>query len=84
MARRNGAVHQPNLDQLGPGAGGAGNGEPAAAEMQSEEELRKLAHERVWGQAGRQFEKLESALLHEPAVGAPPTVRPPRSSTREA
>jgi hypothetical protein len=54
-------------DQAGPGAGGTGNGEPGAAEKQSEEELRKLAHERVWGQTDQQFEKLESMLVHRSA-----------------
>jgi hypothetical protein len=46
---------------------GPGNGELRAAEKQSEEELRKLAHERAWGQTGQQFEKLEIMLFHQPA-----------------
>jgi hypothetical protein len=54
-------------DQVGQGAGGTGNGEPGAAEMQSEEELQKLAHERVWGQTGQQFEKVEGMLVQRSA-----------------
>ncbi len=53
-----------SCDQAGPGTDGAGNTGLEAAETPSEE---ALAHERVWSQAGQQFEKLENVLLHQPA-----------------
>jgi hypothetical protein len=34
-------------DQAGSGVGSAGDGEPGAADKQSDEKLRKLAHERI-------------------------------------
>jgi hypothetical protein len=44
----------------GPEAGAEGNGDPKALEMHSEQDLRKLADERLGGQSRQQLEKLEN------------------------
>jgi hypothetical protein len=50
----------------------------------SEAELRKLAHERVWGQTGQQFVPLKSVLPEGAEMTAGPKPRGPESSKRGA